>query len=81
VEVEGIGMGCMLMKTSVFSKLEKPYFEFVYKDNSWHGEDFELQRKLREIGYKIYVDTVLSMDIKHIGLYGYGVNFNGSNNE
>jgi choline kinase len=81
VEVEGIGMGCMLMKTSVFSKLEKPYFEFVYKDNSWHGEDFELQRKLIEIGYKIYVDTVLSMDIKHIGLYGYGVNFNGSNNE
>lgn len=75
IKVEGIGMGCMLMKTEVFDSLTKPYFEFTYSDEtkSWHGEDFFIQKKLREKGYDIYVDTLLSMEIKHLGLYAYGI--------
>jgi hypothetical protein len=73
VEVQGIGMGCMLMKTSVFDQLEKPYFEFRYKEDTqdWYGEDFVLLHKLRNNNYKIYVDTILSMDIKHVGTYAF----------
>ena len=75
VKVEGVGMGCMLMKTNVFSKLIKPYFEFTYKEDSqdWYGEDFNLLAKLRKLGYDVYIDTVLSKDIKHIGNYAFGV--------
>jgi hypothetical protein len=73
VEVQGIGMGCMLMKTEVFDTLDKPYFEFRYKEDTqdWYGEDFVLLHKLRNNNYKIYVDTLLSMDIKHVGTYAF----------
>jgi hypothetical protein len=47
VEVEGVGMGCILMKTEIFKKLQKPYFEFIYnkKSDDWMGEDFNLLSK------------------------------------
>ena len=75
VKVEGVGMGCMLMKTKVFNKLIKPYFEFTYKEDSqdWYGEDFNILAKLRKLGHDVYIDTVLSKDIKHIGNYAFGV--------
>lgn len=76
VEVEGVGMGCILMKTEIFNKIRKPYFEFTYNEKSddWLGEDFNLLKKLREVGYKVYIDTLLSSEIKHMGLYAYGTN-------
>jgi hypothetical protein len=74
VEVEGVGMGCLLMKTEIFKKLEKPYFEFTYnkKSDNWLGEDFNVLKKLREVGHQVYIDTLLSTEIKHMGLYAYG---------
>jgi len=76
-KVQGVGMGCMLMKTEVFKKLQKPYFEFRYKEDTqdWFGEDFILQDKLIKLGYDINIDTLLSMDIKHMGIYAFGTNF------
>lgn len=73
VEVEAVGLGCILMKTNVFNQLHKPYFEFRYKTdtNDWYGEDYVLMEKLRDLGYKIYIDTLLSMDVKHMGVYAY----------
>jgi hypothetical protein len=73
VKVKGIGMGCILMKTEVFKKLEKPYFEFRFKEDTkdWFGEDFILQDKIQKVGYEIFVDTMLSMEIKHIGTYAF----------
>jgi len=73
VKVQGVGMGCMLMKLDVFEKIQKPYFEFRYKEDTqdYFGEDFILLGKLREQGYDVYIDTVLSMDIKHLGIYAF----------
>jgi choline kinase len=73
IKVQGVGMGCMLMKTSIFDKIEKPYFTFSYnkEQNDWLGEDFNLQEKLRNVGYEIFIDTTLSMDIKHMGIQGF----------
>jgi hypothetical protein len=74
VKVEGVGMGCMLMKLDAFEKLQKPYFEFTYKEDSqdWYGEDFNLLKKLRDLGYEVLIDTILSMDVKHLGIYAFG---------
>jgi hypothetical protein len=74
IKVEGVGMGCLLMKTDVFKKLNKPYFRFTFKEDSqdWYGEDFNLLSDLRLQGYEIYIDTILSMDIKHLGVYAFG---------
>lgn len=73
IKVKGIGMGCILMKTEVFKKIEKPFFEFRYKEDTkdWFGEDFILQDKIQKVGYEIFVDTMLSMEIKHVGAYAF----------
>jgi hypothetical protein len=76
ITVEAIGMGCVLMKTSIFQKLSKPYFEYTYqpKTEDWGGEDFTLFKKLNKLGYQVKVDTNLSNEIYHIGTYAYGKN-------
>jgi hypothetical protein len=76
IKVEGVGMGCMLMKTEIFGSLQKPYFEFTYKGDTqdWYGEDFMLLTKLRLNSFNVYIDTILSMDIKHLGIYAFGNN-------
>lgn len=71
-EVEGVGMGCMMMKTEVLTKITPPYFAFEYKNNEWHGEDFYFQQKLRDAGYKILIDMNLSRQVKHIGQWAFG---------
>lgn len=74
VEVEGIGMGCVLMKTEIFSKIPKPWFEFQWcpESNDFLGEDMVFWQKVSQAGYKIKVDTALSMELRHLGTYGFG---------
>jgi len=76
-KVEGVGMGCMLMKTDIFSKLETPYFVFPYNEQTddWHGEDFELCKKIKKLGIDILIDMDLSTEIKHMGMFSFGYNF------
>ena len=71
---EATGMGCLLMRTSVFQKLNKPYFEYTYepKTKDWIGEDFTLFKKLNELGYQLKIDMNLSKEIYHIGTFAYG---------
>lgn len=74
VEVEAMGMGCVLMKTEVFTKLEKPYFKFTYDidTDDYLGEDFNLFKDLNVHNYKVYVDTNLSREINHLGTFAFG---------
>jgi len=74
IKVEGVGLGCVLMKTQLFDDLEKPYFEFTYnkEKDEWLGEDFNLCKKLRNQKQAINIDTLLSMEIKHVGSYAFG---------
>jgi hypothetical protein len=78
-EVEGIGMGCMMMKTDVLRNIETPYFAFEYKNNEWHGEDFYFQKKLRDAGHKIWVDMNLSRQVRHVGQWAFGPNLEVNN--
>lgn len=73
-EVEGMGMGCMLIKTSIFEELSKPWFEFQWtpESNDFLGEDMYLCQKINNAGYSIKVDTLLSQDLRHLGTYGFG---------
>ena len=60
-EVAAVGMGCILTKTSIFPKLEKPWFEvsWVSKYGVFIGEDFYFCEKAINAGYKILIDTVV----------------------
>lgn len=74
VDIEGVGMGCMLMKTNIFTELPKPWFEFAWspESNDFLGEDMVLCRKIETAGYSIKLDTVLSQELRHLGTYGFG---------
>lgn len=74
VEVEGIGMGCILMKTEIFQKIPKPWFEFGWspESNDFLGEDMILCQKIAALGYQIKVDTLLSQELRHLGTWAFG---------
>lgn len=75
VPIEGIGMGCFLMKTEIFAKIPKPWFDFGWtaESNDWLGEDMLLCQKIMNAGYSIKVDTVLSREISHLGTWAFNV--------
>lgn len=72
--VEGIGMGCMLVKTSILDEIEKPWFEFHYtpESNDHLGEDMDFCMKMTTAGYTVKVDTNLSMELRHLGTWAFG---------
>jgi hypothetical protein len=62
IEVDMTGMGALLLKREVFEKLFE--FDFLNGPYGFPG-DWALSSKLKELGYKIYVD--LRAEIGHIG--------------
>lgn len=75
VPVEGVGMGCFLMKTEILSKLQKPWFDFGWTPASqdWLGEDMILCQKMTALGYTINIDTMLSRELSHLGTWAFNV--------
>jgi len=74
IEVQGVGMGCMLMRTEIFTKLAKPWFEFGWTpdSNDFLGEDMLLCQKMAKAGYTVKIDTVLTHELRHLGTYAFG---------
>jgi hypothetical protein len=74
VEVQGVGMGCMLMRTEIFSKIPKPWFEFGWSpDSNDHlGEDMILCQKMAAAGYSVKIDSQLSQELRHLGTWAFG---------
>lgn len=74
VPIEGIGMGCMLMKTEILEQLPKPWFEFGWspESNDFLGEDMIFCQKMAAAGYQLKVDSVLSQELRHLGTWAFG---------
>jgi GT2 family glycosyltransferase len=69
IEVDATGTGCILYKTKVFLDVDYPWF-VIGKDpktGKTIGEDIGLCIRLREKGYRIYVDT--SLDVDHLSTF------------
>lgn len=80
--IDGLATGCLFLKRDIFSKLEKPYFEFKYDKESRkvvQGEDLGFCMKLGKLGIKFFTDY--SMVCKHnktvclLEMNNYAVNF------
>ncbi len=69
IECDGVGGGCLLIHRRVFDALEKPYFKC--NPNTFIGEDFYFCRKVREAGFKIYLDPGILCGHKQRDLTGY----------
>lgn len=65
----GVPGGCLLIKMSVFNRLEKPYFEFGYKDGQVMSEDLVFCEKLEKAGIDRWVEP--SIKIGHISDFEY----------
>lgn len=74
IEVEGVGMGCMMMRTEILDKIQRPWFEFGWsaKTNDWLGEDMIFCQKMAAAGHIVKIDTHLSMETRHLGTYAFG---------
>jgi hypothetical protein len=74
VPVEGVGMGCMLMRADIFDSVPKPWFEFGWspESNDHLGEDMILCQKMAQAGYTVKIDTNLSMELRHLGTWAFG---------
>lgn len=74
IEVEGMGMGCMLTDITVFDQIEKPYFPVTWmpEANDYLGEDINFCQAVRAKGYKIFVDDILSRQLNHLGTFAFG---------
>lgn len=67
-EVESLPSGCLLVETSVYSGMEKPYYRCQYEDGREIGEDVWF---CRNAGVPILLHAGLSYAIGHLGSYTY----------
>lgn len=71
-QVEGIGFGVTLIKTSVFG-MPKPWFATPYDGDQLISDDIFFCYKAKEAGFKIWVDHDLSQEVKHTGQKEFGI--------
>lgn len=59
LEADAAGMGCSLVRRDVFDNIKKPWFDTpIRKDmTGMLGEDLFFSRRLREAGYRVFIDT------------------------
>ena len=69
-ECAGLGTGFMLIKMSVFDKLEKPYFVLREDaDGQLYTADMNFCKAAVAAGFKVWCDPTIGMG--HIGQYNY----------
>ncbi len=65
-----LATGFLLIKTEVFSKLTKPWFDaWIEPNGQHHTEDIDFCRKANEAGFEVWCDPTIEMG--HIGSYTY----------
>lgn len=65
IEVDATGFGCCLIDIKVMQDMEKPWFKMDIHSKPVIGEDIYFWRKVKVLGYKIFVDC--SINIGHLG--------------
>lgn len=73
LKMDGIGMGCTLIKMNVLNKMEKPFFKSGYTNGKspytpnkskkrYLGEDIYFCEKAKKLNFDIYLDTKVQCD-------------------
>jgi hypothetical protein len=65
--------GCLLIRTSVFDTLSKPYFRHELAGETMVGEDILFCRSIVKRGVNIFCDMGLSYELRHLGMHGYNL--------
>lgn len=73
-EVLRLPGGLLLIKASVFTNMQKPYFRCSYPgDGTEVGEDYYFCDEARKAGYLVWLDAGLSRSVGHLGIYTHTV--------
>ena len=74
--VDVVGHGCCLVKREVYENLGEPYYIMDYdkKKKLEVGEDIFFFQSLKNKGYKVLCDNLLSKEISHIGVFHFRYN-------
>jgi len=64
IEIDATGTGCLLINMSIFDEMCGPWFKFDTIRGSVVGEDFYFCNRIREAGFRIFVDT--SIEVGHL---------------
>lgn len=67
-EFERVPAGCLMIKTSVFKKIEEPWFDFHFNGSTEISEDYVFSKKARDAGYQIWCDIPTSLELGHLAL-------------
>lgn len=67
-KIWAVGMGCMMVKRSVFETLPKPWFSHEYNKtlDTYGGEDIYFCNQAMHHGFDIYVDA--EIQLAHLGI-------------
>lgn len=73
-KVMTVGAGILLIRRDVFETMKQPWFMFPWMGHLGHGgEDAYFCRMAAESGFDTWIDHDLAQDVKHIGLFEYGM--------
>lgn len=73
IKVAAMALGFCLIKTTVFDKLELPWFQLGFHHNQYTGEDIEFFRKCGAADIDIWLDVQTTCEISHIGIKRFKV--------
>lgn len=79
-KVRGLGMGCVLIRTDVFNRIPRPWFEVEYSGeleanglDAHTSEDVTFFERAIAAGFNVWCDWELSQEVKHVGTFEYGL--------
>lgn len=73
IEMESVGLCCMLINMDIFYKIKKPYFAEPEHGDDLIPEDAYFCQKAKESGARIWCDLPLSLHIGHLGFKEYKI--------
>lgn len=71
--VDVVGHGCCLVKREVYEKIGEPYYIMDYnkKKKLEIGEDIFFFQNVKNAGYEVLCDNVVSRQVSHIGVFHF----------
>jgi len=73
IQVQAMALGFCLIKTSVFERIDLPWFQLGFYEGQYTGEDIEFFRKAGQAEIPIWLDLEVTRSLGHLGTFEFKV--------